>query len=149
MTRNVIDDGYTKAGHIKAAENHHDSMSFEFRPMLPSEVESVEQAIGKEESPEASVNIMAVALADHIVAWSETDQAGGKRPVNWEFISRLHYAVLNRLYRIVAGLDASDPIPRATKEQGNGYADSLRAKLKGKAPGAAEQEADAKNSEEG
>lgn len=149
MTRNVIDDGYTKAGYIKESANHHDSLSFEFRPMLPSEVESVEQAISKEQHPEAGVNIMAVALADHLVEWSELVKDGGKRPINWEAVSRLQYAILNRLYRIVTGIEASDPIPHATKEQGNGYVDSLRAKIKGKAPGAAELEADAKNSGKG
>ena len=117
--------------------------------MFPHEVESVERTIGNESDAEASVNIMSVALADHLVVWSELVEAGGKRPINWEAISRLHYAVLNRLYRIVAGLDASDPIPQATKDQSNGYADSLRAKMRGKAPGAEESEADSKNSVKG
>ena len=34
MSRNVIPDGYTRAGYIAAQDRLHDELSFTFRPMF-------------------------------------------------------------------------------------------------------------------
>jgi len=125
QTRNIIDDGFTLPGRIDPVAGLHEGLTFRFRPMLAEEFEEIEEAKeGMKARP--GIHLVAKAIAKHVCEWSEVDENGKPRPINFENVRRLH-SMLPRLYRIVAGRDASD-LPdeeSSTAEERSEYLDSL------------------------
>jgi len=110
MTRNVIRDGQTRRGHIDGVARLHDSLTFDYRPMLAETVESVEAAATRVSTADG-VQMIAMETAKHLVYWSEEDDKGAKLPINFENVRRLPFPLLNKLYRVVAGMAATDQVP--------------------------------------
>lgn len=140
MSRNLINDGYTKTGYIEESEGLHESLRFEFRPMLPEEVEDSDAKIQKL-GPRDSIRLIAALCASKVVEWSEVDDKGSMVEITPGTVGRLPYTVLGRMHRIVAGVGASDPLPH--DDQTDEEPDILRI-VEG-INGQAELEADRKN----
>lgn len=138
MSRNYIADGQTRDGYINAVERLHDECSFRYRPMLPAITETVENSIVKE-SPPIVIAIIAEVCARHLVEWSEVDDKGKPIPCRDKAsLERITHPVLLKLYRIIAGMRASDPRPLSAPEPAENAQDVARAILDqagGKIPG--------------
>lgn len=141
MSKNVIDDKYTRDGYIAPVERLHDELVFRYRPMLPEFVEDLEQSIEKK-SPKDATLLVAKAVARQLIEWSELDASGKPLPFEFENVRRLPYLMLVRLRRIVTGQIASDLRPDATSAETSDYIKALEA---GPQPGLQMLAADQKN----
>lgn len=133
-TRNTIRDGQSVDGYILAVEGQHDALSFKFRPMLPEIVELLEKTIS-ERPPSEFVAILSKYVADHLLEWSEVEESGVPVPVSPENVRRLRWRPWLRLYRIVSGIVASDPIPNAAGDKLKDELDKIVAEANGSFPG--------------
>lgn len=127
MSRNIIRDGQTKPGYMEAGEGRYEAMEFEFRPMLPETVETVEAfvAINSQKDPVKTAHCVAGNVAKHLAVWSEVEEDGKPTPITFENVRKLPFPVLNRLYRIVALLQASDLKPGASPKEASDYVADL------------------------
>lgn len=116
MSRNIIRDGQTRRGYIAAVERIYESLEFEYRPMLAEEVELTESVIQKGK-PKEAVDFVCAQLVQKLTTWSEVDENDKAVPISFDNIRRLPYGLLNKLYRVVAGLVPTDPVPNAAKEE--------------------------------
>lgn len=135
MSKNIIRDGQTKAGYLELSEGRYEPMEFTYRPMLPETVETVEAfvAVNSQKDPVKTTHCVAAMVAKHIETWGEVEADGKPSPIIFENVRRLPFPVLNRLYRILAGLQASDPRPAATAPDPD-YVQNLIAEVSGAAP---------------
>lgn len=127
MSRNIIRDGQTKPGYMEAGDGRYEAMEFDFRPMLPETVETVEAfvALNSQKDPIKTAHCVAGNVAKHLQTWSEVEEDGSPSPITFENVRRLPFPVLNRLYRIVAGLQASDLKPGASPKETTDYVEEL------------------------
>lgn len=147
MSRNVINDGYTRRFYIEAVEGLHEELSGEYRPMIPEEVETLNVAVDAAK-PRDSVHLVAAAMFGKLVSWSEVEGESGKeKPVaiSFDAIRKLPYPILTRLRRIVAGTSPTDLRPNASAEETDEYLKGLQAAAAGKAPGLDQLATDQKN----
>ncbi len=143
---NIIRDGYTERGYIEAVEGMHESVLFTYRPMLPEDVEFVEHEANKVGAdPKKAVQLIAAQVSKQLVSWDQKEADGSDAPTDFETVRRLRYQVLNKLYRIIAGLVASDPKPNPSEREQREAVDAIIAEAQGKAPGHEALEAAAKN----
>lgn len=133
MSRNVIRDGQTRKGHIDAVPRLHDSLTFEYRPMLAETVESVEASASKV-ATDKGVQMIAMETAKHLVSWSEEDEKGGALAIEFETVRRLPFPLLNKLYRIVAGMMVTDEVPGSTTSDIEERLEEIRRATEGKPP---------------
>lgn len=145
-TKNVFRDGATKPGFVKAVEGLHDALLWEQRPMLPEEVELLENAAQRRANPQEGIRLIQAALAQKLVSWSEVDDAGNPMAINFRNMANLPYSLLYKLYKRVAGLEPTDPLPEPTEGEDAGYVAGLMASVaSGIAPGVNEDKAAVKN----
>lgn len=164
MSKNLINDGYSRPGYIAAVDRDHSGrqteflhgeLAFEYRPMLPEEVEELTAAVDAAK-PKESIRLIAAEIARRLTSWSETEtvkedgKESGKdveKPVQitFEAVRHLPYPLIYRLRNIITGTSASDLRPKATKEEQSDYVKGLQLAMTGKAPGQAMLEADQKN----
>lgn len=110
--RNVIRDGMELPGYIAATPGVHGECRFKYRPMLAEHVEEVEyQRDVLHDKPKESTKLIAENVTKQVVAWGEVDQDGNAIAVTLDAIMHLRHQVLGRMYRIIAGLTASDKDP--------------------------------------
>lgn len=128
-TKNIIRDGQTRRGRIDEEPGLHEGLSFQYRPSLPEEVEQIEAAAQKEK-PKDGVRLIAAFCADRLVDWSEADG-----DPNFENVRRLPFDLFNKLYKVLVGMRATDPIEDPTKEEEDEEIAALRAQSEGKSPG--------------
>ena len=141
--QNLITDGYTEAGYIAAKEGLHGALRFQFRPMLPEQVDEIGAILDQENVARSHAAIRGV-LVRQLVSWSE------KADISAEALGQLRYALWNRIYLIVSGRQASDPDPEAPLEQQDEWLeDVIEAGKTGRTPGQARAERNAGNSGEG
>ena len=146
-TRNIIRDGYTRRGRIDAIERLHDSLDFEFRPMLPEQVEDLDAAVDKCKPKEAAP-LVAAAMAEQLTSWSEVEGEGDNEkmaPITVDNLRRLPYPLLSRLRKVVAGLAPTDALSDASDDEQSDYIIQLRAKAAGKPAGLELLSSDQKN----
>lgn len=148
MSRNIIPirDGYTRAGYIEAVPRLHEELVFEYRPMIPEEVEQLNDALSRAQ-PTQVTHRVAAAVFTHLKSWSEVDESGKPVPLSFEAIRLLPYPMLSQLRRIIEGTMPSDLRPGAVpeSEEANEYVASLNAVIGGKMPGIEQVVADQKN----
>ncbi len=143
---NIIRDGYTQTGYIEAVDGMHEAVNFRYRPMLPEDVEFAEHEANKiGADPRKAVRLIAARVSQQLVEWDQKEEDGKDAPTDFETVRRLRYQVLNKLYRIIAGLVASDPLPGASKEEQADEVDAIIAEAAGRPPGHEALEAAAKN----
>lgn len=121
----VIRDGYTQDGYIEAEERLHGALSFRYRPMLPEEVEVVDEAVRKA-GPREGVQLLARAVHKQLESWKSDDDPMPDPP-SYEFVRRLRYPVLTRLAGIITGRQASDASKDRTPPTADEYLQSLEA----------------------
>lgn len=143
MTKNVIRDGQTRKGHIDGVKRLHESLTFDYRPMLAEVVEAVESAAAKVDT-KAGVQMIAAETTKHLVDWSEEDDKGGKLAIEFENVRRLPFPLLNKLYRVVAGMTATDEVPGSVTSDVEERLEELRKLTEGVPPVVTREEA-AKN----
>lgn len=145
MSQNLIfDDQYTRDGYIAAIDRLHEELAFRFRPMLPEQVEDLEQSLEKAAAVKAA-HLVAAALARQLMEWSEVDRAGAPAAIEFGTLRRLPYALLVKLRRVVTGQGASDLRPQATVAETAAYAQDLAVEINGQPPGIIRLENDQKN----
>ena len=133
---NLIPTGksYSELGFIEAVMGLYDEpLRFSFRPLLPEEqadhFEKVQKLTGRAKQRRAEAHL----TASRLVKWDQKDGHGDAvepTPVN---VLSLKPVLMNRLYGIVAGLDASDIDPEwaledKTEIQDAEYASALTGK---------------------
>ena len=144
-TVNLIEDGYTKRGHIKAEPGIHEGIHFEFRPMLAEQAEDLELIIKKSQGASA-VRATSKVLCDHLVSWSEVDAKDRKpKPINEANVLKLPRELMVHMRHIIQGVWPGDPPDSPTPEENSEYYKSLLAHAEGKAPGLDQLESDRKN----
>jgi hypothetical protein len=149
MPRNIINDGYTRTAHIAPVERIHEGSTFEFRPMLPAEVDAVTDGLKTHTAEEGSL-LLAAAMVDHLADWDEVDKNGNKQEINLHNVSHLPPKLFNAMYNVISGFYAGDPLPRPTKQEDGEYVSKLLESAKtGKTPGRVVDQADQKNSSKG
>jgi len=123
-----IDDGYTRDdGFIKGAEPSengetlYDSLSFHYRVAtkaewlrLDNQIEILEEK--KLVDPDCSYKqekLLCEFVAKHLFLWDLRDRKQAEVPISADTCMRLNNALLGRLYRIIRGVQTSDPKPKA------------------------------------
>lgn len=154
MSKNLIRDGYSRPGYIaqvnqdfngRQTELLHGELVFEYRPMLPEEVEELTAAVDAAK-PKESIHLIAAEIARRLTKWSETEtvkedgKVDGKEvekavDINFDTVRHLPYPLIYRLRNIITGTSASDLRPKATKEEQSDYVKGLQATMQGKPPG--------------
>lgn len=135
MSYTHIRDGFTRRGFIKEIPGLHGELRFEYRPMLPEQRNAVRRLAGEAKGDKGDL-MLRTAIAEHLVDWSASDDAGKSVKADADGVRRLPPALYDRLYLIVSGMDASDPDPQATIEEESSYAATIRkAAEAGTAPG--------------
>lgn len=99
-----IDDGYTQTGHILPIEGLHGAVTFQFRPMLYEQRQRVSELLKAAATGEAT-QVLAAAICQQVLSWNLPRKL---KPAN---VRRLRPKLLDRIYLIVAGHEASDPLP--------------------------------------
>lgn len=148
MSRNVIRDGQTRQGRIDPIEGLYDELDFGYRPMLAEDVEQLEADASAAKTARDGVQLTADATATQLETWSEATEKGEPLPPVFENVRRLPFSQLNKLYRIVAGMAPTDPIPNARGEEMEERFADLRRRAAGETQAEAEERS-AKNSETG
>lgn len=139
-TSNVIRDKATKKGYIEPVPGIHEGLDFEYRPMIPEQVEAMHDRISQTKIPGESMRIIAAQMSQSLTAWSEVDENGNARPIELATVSRLPRPLLLDVKGIVSGMQASDLRPDATNAEAKRFLEEL-APL----PGLNEQDRQAKN----
>lgn len=127
-----IPDGYTRRGYIAAISGLHGSIKFEYRPLLPRERNSINQAVRREKAEKADV-LESAALAKQLLSWDCTypvdgpdeNLRGKSMPITAANVQRLVPYLFDKLYMIVSGMDASDPDPESPGDDQDSYAAAL------------------------
>lgn len=151
VTGNHFDDGYTVTRYLSARPGIHDALLVTFRPMLPEQIEEVDDGV-KRSPGRRRISLQAIAIARQLRSWSSCypDHDGKPDParpvpITSDTIAALNYLLLADLKGLVWGTMAGDPIPGASPEAESEYMRSLEAELAGKQPGSTTLEADQKN----
>lgn len=133
---NVIRDGQSRNGYVAARERLHGPLRFRYRPMLAEDVELTELESSKGEDPRKGVRLIAAQVSQRLESWSEVDERGEALETSLENVRRLRYPVLLAIYKIVAGLRASDPDPTGAADDSEpDLASDIIRQAEGKAPG--------------
>jgi hypothetical protein len=112
MSASVFIDGQTRAGYIAAVPGLHGALRFGFRPMTFEQVELAEDALGKQKTVPKRVAVVQGIIATQLTDWDAVDANGSEtRHGSPAVLSKLHPLVVNRLYAILTGRQASDPLP--------------------------------------
>ena len=129
----IITDDFVDHGYIAPVERLHGALRFTYHPMLAERVDAIDRGLA-ELTPEKGHEVLRAAIKEHLRSWDLKRPAdcteghkGEAVPVTLANVRRLPYRVFNRLYRIIAGLAASDPLPdgEADGEQEDGYVKAL------------------------
>lgn len=108
----VIRDGFTQRGYVKAVEGLHGELKFNFRPMLPEEVEELEALRDTANQNNASKirSKIGEELAKRLTSWSVQfeDKPAEISPLN---VRSLRTSLQTKVYNIVAGFAPTDIDP--------------------------------------
>lgn len=110
-SQNYIRDGFTQSGYIAAIERRHGALRFNFRPMLPEEVEEFD--IFRNENilkPRQVTARLAKECASRITGWSE-EVDGKPLQISVENLRRFRHTLLAKIYQVITGERASDEDP--------------------------------------
>lgn len=108
---NYIPDGYTQHGYLEASDGKHDALAFAFRPMLPEERDAVEETLATRPARQGS-QMVAAAVTHALVEWDLRDENGCPVAVGLDYVRRLRPVLLDKLYAVISGREASDPPTR-------------------------------------
>lgn len=106
----IVADGYTQPGFIEGVEGLHRGVLFEFRPMLPEEVDEIEFKCSQL-TPAAARVASAERLAMQVVSWDIANKEGQKILINGASVRRLRPALFVKMWGVVRGILATDIHP--------------------------------------
>lgn len=112
-----IDDGFSEDGYIAAAEGFHGPLKFKYRPAMAQLVDKATAMSGRDEW-DKFWDVVPKALARDpklLIEWDELDSKGQPVQITETNIKRIREVKIHKLWNIVAGLRASDPLPDGTK----------------------------------
>lgn len=108
-----IEDGYTRRARISAIAGLHGQLDFEYRPMLPAEVEELEGRISTlvaRGDHRAASNMVAAAIAEKLTEWDvKLRKSREAVPINSQAVARLPVGLFTKLKLVIQGGRASDP----------------------------------------
>jgi len=101
-TSNIIRDGYTRSGSIPPVPGQHDGLDFEYRPMLPEELDLITKLRDDRDVP-ALHQAIREAVADHLHSWSEWDeQRSCSAEITPEAVGQLPPVLFWDVYAVIA-----------------------------------------------
>lgn len=131
MHGNYIEDGETRAGYVAEIPRLHEGARFAFRPCLSRERAVILAHMQKQTEPDG-VDFAGAVIAQRVQTWDLKRKNGELVPLTPEHTVRIHPALLQSIYQIILGLQASDPDPNAAQDgDPNDGARELAAALKG------------------
>lgn len=117
-------DGYTRRVFLKGEPGLYGDVEIEMRPMLVEERDQLQSVV--QSKPPAVFNAAIRAeLAKRIVSWNATDDRGQAVEVNAANVGRVPPKLYDRLYWVMTGRDAGDPLPGATDGESDDYLKNL------------------------
>lgn len=138
----IIRAGHIRVGYIAAVPRLHSALLFRYTPMTGDVVERSEAEIRKLDDAKAW-DFVAAQVTKHLRSWDEG--GANAEPINHETLRLMIHPKLFKLYRIIAGISASDAHPEVDSDParvGVSYADEVLAEAM---PGLANQAATAGN----
>lgn len=146
----IIPDGYTRPGRIAAVNELHGELNFTFRPMVPNERDDIYAVIRRfADDPRKYNEVISKAIADKVQEWDARDTNGKTYPITPRNAANLQPELFDKLYNVLMGTRASDPVEDQTEEEHGGYVASLMGTRTNKPPGDVQTEADAGNLSKG
>lgn len=142
----VIRTGHVRRGYIAAVEGLHSELKFTYSPMLGEVVEKTESEIRRLDATKA-YQFLCAQVQRHLKSWSE-GEPNDIEPIDEESTRRLLHPKMLKLYKIISGLEASDPhdtVQNDPARVGTSYADEVLASV---TPGMLNQETTEGNSNE-
>lgn len=97
-------DGQTRMAAIEPVERLHDGIEFRYRPMLGEDAEAAQAKITGQESSKTGYMLICDMVAGQVIEWSESVE------IKKDTVRYLPYKIVLGMYRIVLGLQASDPL---------------------------------------
>lgn len=107
QARAYIPDGYTENGLIKEIKNVHETVRFQYRPVLPESVRALMHNYF-EKSAKAQGEIVDQTLMRQLIEWDLQDHQGSPLPINTQNLKRIKKPLKDRLFNIVTCFDGSD-----------------------------------------
>jgi hypothetical protein len=145
-----------RAGYI-AKSDLHPALKFEFTPLDYENRLKIDKAqYDSRENPEKKTLLTCSTIKNHLASW-EANQShlfshvpgngeGDALPLNVTSIRQLKPILVDRLFLIIMGISAGDPVPGASDEDAEDFADTIiRAAGAGITPGSADAEKQAGN----
>ncbi len=112
----IPNDGYTEKVYLKGIPRLTSDVRIEVRPMLVEE-RSVYSRAASSLGPAETNQKAAGVIRERLVSWDLKDAKGQPVPITHENILRLKPALFERLFSIIAGLDAGDEDPEKPSEE--------------------------------
>ena len=106
-----IDDGQTRKARINAVAGMHGQLDFEYRPMLPADVEDLEGRIGtlaNRGDHRGASTLAANVFGERLVAWNVRKRDGSEVKPCAAAMSRLPVSLFTKLKSVVEGGRATD-----------------------------------------
>lgn len=142
-------DGYTADGYIAGVDRLYPSVRFRFRPVLTQNRAVIDSQMPAGGDPRKSETLAATVICAQLESWDmqKPKTMGSDELVAIELeaseVLRIPPALMNRLYRVVMGIDPPDEDPEASDDKrDNDAAEDIQAALAGMSP----EDAAAKNS---
>lgn len=143
QTVGYFHDGYTVDGYIDGVDRLYPAVRFRFRPMLTQNRAVIDNQISLSRDPRKTESIAAQVICAQLEAWDLVKPDGETIKLTVSEVLRIPPALMNRLYRVVMGMDPPDEDPDVPDAQRDDNADeAVTAALAGQTP----EDAAAKNS---
>jgi hypothetical protein len=108
---NIIRDGFTQRAYIAEDERLHGELRFNYRPMLPEEVGTMDNFMAQYIREPVKVNCkICQVCAEKIIDWSE-ELDGKPLAISENSLRRLRPQLLTKLYNVISGSRPSDEDP--------------------------------------
>jgi len=133
MSKNIIRDGYTRKGRIDGRHTGHDSIDFEYRPLMATETANLDSKLTGRDGAR-DVRLIAGVLSGKVTSWSECKDDGTPEPVTADSLAKMPFPLLNAMHRIVAGIIPSDPVGDDMDEVGEDEEALIKSLLEGTNP---------------
>lgn len=106
----LIRDGFTQPGYIAEQQGLHGELRFAYRPMLPETLDNIE-AHRRTKKGSDDTKVVIAAVAERLVSWNSCGSDGVADDITVENVRKLRWALLFRVYNIIAGSEPSDLDP--------------------------------------
>ena len=102
-------DGYTSQARVDEYPGLHGAVAFRFRPMSPDQYSEFLVEMRSRDPKKYNPQLRKI-VASHILEWDVEDQDGKSLPIDAATLVHMPRRLYERIYGIVSGEEASDPI---------------------------------------